>query len=124
MVTCPFCERDPFHRVDNGVGMEAVAVECCDLGDLFFRGARPAPENVTLDWSDFKRLGSEITRLRQDLSTAITCADLLDTLLMHGFKDGNYRRVSLTEWEPIEEKFKSIASSIRSLKRESSNEQG
>jgi molybdopterin-guanine dinucleotide biosynthesis protein len=87
---------------------------------------------ISHDWSGAKRdmhiaianncelAIAEITRLRQDLSTAITCADLLDTLLMHGFKDGNYRRVSLTEWEPIEEKFKSIASSIRSLKTENS----
>jgi hypothetical protein len=29
---CPFCKCDPFHYVDNGIGMEAVAVTCCDLG--------------------------------------------------------------------------------------------
>ena len=39
MSRCPFCERDPYHYVDNGVGMEAVAITCCDeyatvCGDL------------------------------------------------------------------------------------------
>jgi hypothetical protein len=29
---CPFCQRDPFHYVDVGVGMAPVAVDCCDLG--------------------------------------------------------------------------------------------
>lgn len=32
MWKCPFCKCDPFHWVDNGVGMERVAVTCCDLG--------------------------------------------------------------------------------------------
>lgn len=36
MSRCPFCKRDPFHRVHNGLGYEAVAVVCCDLGvDLY-----------------------------------------------------------------------------------------
>jgi hypothetical protein len=35
---CPFCGLDPFHYVDIGVGMQAVAVNCCDLGcDLYSR---------------------------------------------------------------------------------------
>lgn len=29
---CIFCGRDPYHYVDNGVGWQPVAVECCDLG--------------------------------------------------------------------------------------------
>lgn len=32
MDACPFCGRDPYHYVDIGVGMQKVAVECCDLG--------------------------------------------------------------------------------------------
>lgn len=27
---CPFCKQDPYHYVDNGIGMEAVAVNCCE----------------------------------------------------------------------------------------------
>jgi hypothetical protein len=61
---CPFCGRDPFHRIDNGIGMEAVAVTCCDLGDLFFRGARAAPSEVTLSWEEFMEIGNKIAVLR------------------------------------------------------------
>lgn len=31
MTDCPFCGLDPYHYVDNGVGMEAVAVTCCEF---------------------------------------------------------------------------------------------
>ena len=64
-MTCPFCERDPFHYVDNGVGMEAVAVTCCELGDLFFRGQRAAPEEVTLSWDEFTKIGATLAELRR-----------------------------------------------------------
>lgn len=64
MTECPFCQRDPFHYVDIGVGMEAVAVTCCDLGDLYFRGARECPEEVTISWDDFRKMGDAISQLR------------------------------------------------------------
>lgn len=38
MNRCPFCKRDPYHYVDIGVGFQAAAVNCCDLGiGLFSR---------------------------------------------------------------------------------------
>lgn len=58
--TCPFCGRDPFHYVDNGVGMEAVAVTCCELGNLYFRGARAAPEEIDLSWEEFSEIGQRL----------------------------------------------------------------
>jgi hypothetical protein len=69
-VRCPFCGRDPFHYVDNGVGMEAVAVTCCELGDLYFRGARPAPETAEISWDEFREIGGTLGRLRSELSAA------------------------------------------------------
>jgi hypothetical protein len=63
MSECPFCNRDPFHYVDNGLGMEAVAVTCCELGDLYFRGARKAPEEVTLSYEEFNEVGGRLARL-------------------------------------------------------------
>lgn len=63
---CPFCGRDPFEYVDIGVGMEAVAVTCCELGDQYFRGARPAPEEVPLTWDEFQEVGNTLARLRQE----------------------------------------------------------
>jgi hypothetical protein len=65
MTDCPFCGRDPFHYVDIGVGMEAVAVTCCDFGDLYFRGARPAPDEVTMSWEEFTDFGAKLADLRQ-----------------------------------------------------------
>lgn len=64
-MNCPFCGRDPFHRVDNGLGMEAVAVTCCDLGDALFRGARPDLEEVTLSWEQFISIAQTIGLLRE-----------------------------------------------------------
>lgn len=32
MTQCPFCKRDPYHYVDIGIGWQAAAVNCCDLG--------------------------------------------------------------------------------------------
>lgn len=54
---CPFCHLDPFHYVNNGVGMEAVAVVCCDAGvDLY--SMRPTES----------ALANRILRLRRDHS--------------------------------------------------------
>ena len=65
---CPFCGRDPFHYVNNGVGMEAVAVVCCDLGDLYFRGLRPPiTEDVVLSPEEFFALGSRIENAMWEL---------------------------------------------------------
>lgn len=60
MTECPFCRRDPFHYVDNGVGMEAVAVTCCDLGDLLFRGKRDVPDEVTISWDEFVEIANRL----------------------------------------------------------------
>lgn len=68
---CPFCQRDPFHYVDIGVGMMPAAVDCCELGDLYFRGARPAPESVTMPWEDFTDIGSALSSARSEIDTLI-----------------------------------------------------
>lgn len=80
---CPFCGHDPFHYVDNGVGMEAVAVTCCELGDQLFRGMRPAPETVTLGWEEFCEIAGKLRALhRTEPQTAPAscpnCADETD----------------------------------------------
>ncbi len=68
MSECPFCGRDPYHRVDNGCGMEAVAVTCCELGNLYFRGGRTAPDDVTMSYQEFHQIGEKIQRLIWQLS--------------------------------------------------------
>lgn len=62
---CPFCGHDPFHYVDNGVGMEAVAVDCCEYGDALFRGQREAPETITMPYEDFLRLSDLFQSMRK-----------------------------------------------------------
>lgn len=37
---CPFCKCDPFHYVDNGVGWEPVAINCCELGIDLYHGSK------------------------------------------------------------------------------------
>lgn len=64
MTTCPFCGRDPFHYVDNGVGMEAVAVTCCELGDEYFRGAREVSETVEITREQFDWFADLLRSLR------------------------------------------------------------
>lgn len=64
MTICPFCDTDPFEYVDVGVGSVPVAVTCCDLGDLFFRGARPPIESdVTMTADDFREIGQRLMEL-------------------------------------------------------------
>lgn len=61
---CPFCGCDPFHYVDNGVGMEAVAVTCCGLGDEYFRGHREESETVTISRSTFNSFANVFASMR------------------------------------------------------------
>lgn len=68
MTTCPFCNRDPFHYVDIGVGHEAAAVECCEFGDLYFRGARPAlTKCVIVEPDEFVEIGNRIQSMKAEL---------------------------------------------------------
>lgn len=82
-MNCPFCNLDPFEYVDTGVGMMPVAVTCCDLGDVYFRGARPIPEDVTLPWDEFVMVGQLLGDLRHKLSD--TPADTAGRTLPDGF---------------------------------------
>jgi len=71
-MTCVFCGRDPFHRTDSG---EAVAVTCCDLGDLLYRGARANPEEVTIGWEDFATIGERLGDQRRIIDRALELLD-------------------------------------------------
>ena len=33
---CPFCGLDPYEYVDTGIGLQAVAVTCCEFGIEYF----------------------------------------------------------------------------------------
>lgn len=44
MTTCPFCNSDPFEYIDNGIGLEAVAVTCCEWGSMLYEDDVPLEE--------------------------------------------------------------------------------
>jgi hypothetical protein len=61
---CPFCKRDPFHYVDIGVGYEAVAVECCDLGiELIQHRSKKARQALALMRSHSPRKKARAKRM-------------------------------------------------------------
>lgn len=63
-VQCPFCGSDPYHYVDNGVGSEAVAVNCCELGVEYFARREEEPDIATIGWDDFERFAKVFRALR------------------------------------------------------------
>jgi hypothetical protein len=62
MTNCPFCGHDPYHYVDIGVGMEAVAVTCCELGIELFDHRNTG--DVTLSREEFYELADKLRGLR------------------------------------------------------------
>lgn len=63
-LTCPFCGHDPFHYVDNGVGMEAVAVTCCGFGVELFDHREAASDTVTMSRDEFRRIADIFAAMR------------------------------------------------------------
>jgi hypothetical protein len=60
---CPFCNRDPYHYVDIGVGMERAAVNCCDFGVALFKDGDPLAQRVA---ATITRLTAERDIAEQD----------------------------------------------------------
>jgi hypothetical protein len=71
---CPFCNRDPYHYVDIGVGMERAAVNCCDFGVALFKDGDPLAQRVA---ATITRLTAERDALRGaliDVSASLAAA--------------------------------------------------
>jgi hypothetical protein len=66
MAECPFCGRDPYHYVDIGVGYQAVAVTCCELGIELFDHRQTG--DVTLSREDFSELANSLRDRRAEIS--------------------------------------------------------
>jgi hypothetical protein len=85
---CPFCGSDPYHYVDNGVGMERVAVTCCDEGIALFQHGDPVLQaQITLRTeaaSAIHDLEAENARLREALEPFGKASDKLHS----GYDDG------------------------------------
>ena len=67
MSECPFCGHDPYHYVDIGVGMEAVAVTCCELGIALFDRREPR-ETIELSWDEFSEIANKLHEKRDEIS--------------------------------------------------------
>lgn len=66
MSACPFCRCDPFHYVDNGCGMEAVAITCCELGCALWDGDKRARQILEFRRSHSPRKKARAARLLKD----------------------------------------------------------
>lgn len=73
---CPFCERDPFHYVDIGVGMERVAVTCCELGIELFDHRNTG--DVTMSREEFFELARKMISCQRRNEEAV---EIIDGLL-------------------------------------------
>lgn len=65
MPTCPFCGYDPYDYIDIGVGMQAVAVTCCELGIELFDHRRTG--DVTLTREEFADLAQKMSDMHHRL---------------------------------------------------------
>lgn len=60
---CPFCGQDPYHYVDNGVGMERVAVTCCELGIELFDHRNAG--DVAMSRDEFSEIATKLMDYRR-----------------------------------------------------------
>jgi hypothetical protein len=81
MSECPFCGHDPYHYVDNGVGMEAVAVTCCELGIELFDHRRAG--DVTLSREEFSEIATKLFDGRRSANNFETAQDILTDIWFH-----------------------------------------
>lgn len=66
MSACPFCKCDPYHYVDIGVGMQAVAIVCCDLGIGLWNGEKKAKQALRFMQSPSPRKKARAQRIMQE----------------------------------------------------------
>lgn len=65
---CQFCGNDPYHRVDNGLGMEAVAIDCCEVACALWSSRNS--ETVEIDREDLIQIGIKLAALRRSRANA------------------------------------------------------
>ena len=63
--TCAFCGHDPYHYEHNGLGYEAVAVTCCEMGCIVY-GRHGDDKDVTVTVGELRELAGKIANLKWD----------------------------------------------------------
>jgi len=66
---CIFCHHDPYHYVDIGVGFQAAAVTCCELGVALYQYG---DEDVT-------KVADRIEELQAKLAVAVEALEDVNT---------------------------------------------
>lgn len=87
MTICPFCRHNPYHYVDNGIGMEAVAVTCCELGIELF--ARHPKESITITQDEFADIANKLTIANESAERREKAIDLA---VQYGGTDGEHHK--------------------------------
>lgn len=79
--TCPFCGHDPYHWVDIGVGMERVAVTCCEFGIELFDHRNTG--DVTLTREEFYDIANQLRQKREYYAALDDAVVALQGILEH-----------------------------------------
>ena len=63
MTRCSFCGRDPYEYVDIGVGMERVAVTCCELGCAVYDHRNDDAAEITVTSAELREMAAKVSQL-------------------------------------------------------------
>ncbi len=61
---CAFCGNDPYEYVDIGVGMDRVAVTCCELGCAVYDHRHDDDAMISLTVKELREISGNIFDLR------------------------------------------------------------
>jgi len=60
MNKCAFCGADPYEYVNNGIGLEPVAVTCCELGCAVYDHRYDDAAEITVTSAELREIASRI----------------------------------------------------------------
>lgn len=61
---CAFCGRDPYEYVNIGVGLERVAVTCCELGCAVYDHRNADDVKIDVTSKELREISGQIIDLR------------------------------------------------------------
>jgi hypothetical protein len=64
---CAFCGCDPYHYVHNGLGMEAVAITCCDLGCAVYDHRNDPDAELSVTVHDLGEIATRVSYMAAKL---------------------------------------------------------
>ncbi len=64
MERCAFCGLDPYEYVHNGVGMERVAVTCCELGCAIYDHRNSDDAEIPVSSKELREIATKVAQLQ------------------------------------------------------------